>query len=194
MDSRRAYEILRSESEVSRGIFEGIDELLKSTADALFDLYDAIEHGAIVLTGGNGGSAAMASHFTGELIGRFQRDRKPIPSVCLNADDSVVTCIANDYGYANTLVRAIESYRGVNKFVVLFSTSGKSDNIVRAVEYMSEMKIKGILLTSEECKIHSTTVTIIRVNAKRTCDIQLQHQFLMHCMCTAIDEGVAINE
>ena len=48
MDSRRAYEILRSESEVSRGIFEGIDELLKSTADALFDLYDAIEHGASI--------------------------------------------------------------------------------------------------------------------------------------------------
>ena len=75
----------------------------------------------VVLVGGNGGSAAMASHFAGELTGRFLMERKPIPAVCLNADDSVVTCIANDYGYAETLARrGIESFRRIEKYVILF--------------------------------------------------------------------------
>ena len=191
MDARRAIEILRMEREATRRVFTGLDELFDSMSDAVSDLCNAIKGGAVVLVGGNGGSAAMASHFAGELTGRFLMDRKPIPAVCLNADDSVVTCIANDYGYAETLARGIESFRRIEKYVILFSTSGKSKNVLKALEYMELMEIKGILLTSESCEMQSDLIRIIRVNANRTSDIQLMHQFLMHCMCVAVDENLA---
>lgn len=88
------------------------------------------ERGGTVYTFGNGGSAADAQHLTGELIGHYKRDRRPLPCVTLSVDPSSFSCIANDYAYADVFSRQVEALARPGDLVAAFTTSGRSPNIV----------------------------------------------------------------
>ena len=93
----------------------------------------AYASGGVVYTFGNGGSAADAQHFTGELIGHYKRDRRALPAVTISTDPTVMTCIANDYDYDDVFARQLEALARPQDVVCGFSTSGGSRNVVAAL-------------------------------------------------------------
>jgi D-sedoheptulose 7-phosphate isomerase len=96
-------------------------------------LIDAFERGGTLYTFGNGGSAADAQHFTGEVIGHYRRDRRPLPAVTLSTDATVSTCIANDYAFEDVFSRQVQALARPNDVVAAFTTSGRSQNIIDAL-------------------------------------------------------------
>ena len=96
-------------------------------------LVEAFARGATLYTFGNGGSAADAQHFTGELIGHYKRDRRPLPAVTLTTDATVSTCIANDYAFEDVFSRQVEALAKPGDVVAAFTTSGRSPNVVNGL-------------------------------------------------------------
>jgi D-sedoheptulose 7-phosphate isomerase len=95
---------------------------------------ERLASGGTIYTFGNGGSAADAQHLTGELIGHCKRDRRPLPAVTLTTDASAMTGIANDYSYADVFKRQVEALARPGDVVIGFTTSGRSPNLVAALE------------------------------------------------------------
>jgi D-sedoheptulose 7-phosphate isomerase len=104
---------------------------VRAVAEALCAAFAA---GGRLYTFGNGGSAADAQHFTGELIGHYQRDRRPLPAVTLSTDPTVLTCIANDYSFEDIFARQVEALACPGDVVAAFSTSGRSPNVVAGLK------------------------------------------------------------
>ncbi|MFD1720279.1 D-sedoheptulose-7-phosphate isomerase [Amnibacterium endophyticum] len=113
-------------------------DALEAEAQRLADwgglLADRLLGGARLLAGGNGGSAAEAQHLTAEFVGRFDGDRKAFGAICLHGDSSAVTAIANDYGYAEVFARQVTAHARPDDVLVLLSTSGTSENLLRAAQ------------------------------------------------------------
>jgi D-sedoheptulose 7-phosphate isomerase len=148
-----------------------------------------IATGGTIFTMGNGGSASDAQHFTGELIGRFKQNRRALKSVCLNTDTSVLTCIANDYGYDEIYSRQIEALASDKDLVVLFSTSGNSKNIVRAAQTCIAKNINCILFTGKTGgELAKLCSNILSVNTDVTARIQEAHIFLIHFICESLED------
>jgi D-sedoheptulose 7-phosphate isomerase len=94
--------------------------------------------GARLLVGGNGGSAAEAQHLTAELVGRFDRERRPVSALALHADTSTVTAVGNDYGYGEVYARQVRAHARAGDVVLLLSTSGRSENLLAAARAAAE--------------------------------------------------------
>jgi D-sedoheptulose 7-phosphate isomerase len=94
---------------------------------------DSLLSGKLLLTCGNGGSAADAMHLAEELIGRYRSNRRPYPAVCLAADSAALTCIANDFGYDQVFARQVEGFGKSGDILICFSTSGRSPSILAAL-------------------------------------------------------------
>src|SRR5579864_6948598 len=107
-------------------------------------LVDCFTVGGKVMTCGNGGSAADAQHLSAELVGRFAYDRPALPAVSLSADSSVMTALGNDYGYDMVFARQVRALGRAGDVLVAISTSGRSPNVVKAVETASEIGISTI--------------------------------------------------
>src|ERR1700722_12642512 len=101
-------------------------------------LCESFANGGRLLTFGNGGSAADAQHLAEELLGKFLRERRPLPATSLCADGTAMTCIANDFGYANVFARQLEGLARPGDVVVGFSTSGNSENVLRGLHAAKE--------------------------------------------------------
>lgn len=106
---------------------EGIDQCAKIIADALMA-------GNKVLSAGNGGSAADALHLCEELVGRYKNNRRALPAICLSADGTALTCIGNDFGFEQIFARQVEALGAPGDVLVLFTSSGNSANLIRALE------------------------------------------------------------
>ena len=113
---------------------QAMDALLPTVDRVAQVLIDAYAKGGILYTFGNGGSAADAQHLTGELIGHYKRDRRPLPAVTLTTDATVSTCIANDYSFDDVFGRQVEALARPGDVVAAFTTSGKSPNVVAGLE------------------------------------------------------------
>jgi D-sedoheptulose 7-phosphate isomerase len=139
------------------------------------------ESGNKILTAGNGGSAADALHLAEELIGRFEKNRRSLPAICLSADPTVLTCIANDYGYDNVFARQIEGLGKPGDLLIVFSTSGNSNNITHALETAKEKKMHSIaLLGRNGGKANGIADISIVVPSESTARIQEIHTFVLH--------------
>jgi len=106
-----------------------------------------------VLACGNGGSAADAQHFVAEFIGRFLKERRPLPAVNLTSDSSIITAIGNDYSFDEVFARQVEGLGRPGDVLVAISTSGQSKNVVRAVELASRLGISVISLTGSTANV-----------------------------------------
>src|SRR3954447_18451252 len=113
-----------------RSVAEGVAALLPQVRRVGEALITAFSERGVLYTFGNGGSAADAQHFTGEIIGHYKRDRRPLPAVTLSTDTTTMTCIANDYAYDDVFARQIAGLARAGDVVAAFSTSGNSPNIV----------------------------------------------------------------
>jgi D-sedoheptulose 7-phosphate isomerase len=151
-------------------------------------LLNTLFEGSKLMTCGNGGSAADALHLAEELLGRYNRDRKPLPAICLSADASTITCISNDFGYESVFQRQLEAYAQTGDLLVGFSTSGNSRNVIRAFETARELGVKTILLGGKSGgKLMSLADYAIIIPSDNTARIQEMHTFILHSWLEQID-------
>ena len=141
----------------------------------------ALHGGGKVLTCGNGGSAADALHLSEELTGRYRSDRPPLPAICLAADGCALTCIGNDYGFAELFARQVAAFAQAGDVLIAFSTSGNSPNVVRAIEEAKARGATTVLLTGHSGgKCRSLADHAVCVPSTVTARIQEVHGFVLH--------------
>lgn len=145
-----------------------------------------------VYTFGNGGSAADAQHLAAELIGRYKRERRPLPAVALSVDPSVVTCIANDYAYEDVFARQVTALARSGDVVVGFSTGGTSANVVRGLAAAREAGATTVLFSGGDggpARQHADIALI--VPSSTTARVQEMHLLLLHMLSDAVDAWAA---
>ncbi|MCW5579975.1 MAG: D-sedoheptulose 7-phosphate isomerase [Luteimonas sp.] len=148
----------------------------------------ALRDGRKIMFAGNGGSAADAQHWAGELVSRFYYDRPGLPAIALTTDTSILTAIGNDYGYDYTFARQVEALGQAGDVLVAISTSGRSKNILRALDAADGKGVKVIGFTgagggdmAARCEI------CFRVPSSETPRIQEGHEFIGHLLCGMIE-------
>ena len=124
--------------------------LLPAVTAAGEEIRQSIKSGHKLLTAGNGGSAADALHLAEELVGRFDKERPSLPAIALCADPTLLTCIGNDYGFDQIYSRQIEGHGRPGDVLVIFSTSGKSPNVVAALRAAKARQIKTIAVLGKD--------------------------------------------
>lgn len=151
-------------------------------------IVQAILAGGKLLTCGNGGSAADALHLAEELVGRYSKERRALPALCLNADATTITCICNDYGYEHVFSRGVEALAKPGDIIVGFTTSGNSANVIAALESAAKRGATTILLSGKDGGLaRGTCDHEIIVPSKNTARIQEVHTLVLHQWLEAID-------
>lgn len=171
-----------------------------SVKKRFFDAHeDDVQRAAALITGslntggkllifGNGGSAADAQHIAGELVNRFLQERQALPAIALSTDGGVLTCIANDTGFANVFARQVEALGREGDVCVAISTSGQSENIVVACEQARSQGIKVIgLLGRGGGKVAPLCDLALIVPSDDTQRIQETHNLIGHILCELIE-------
>ena len=145
-----------------------------------------------IIAFGNGGSAALAMHFTGELVGRFLAERAPLPAICLSGDTSALTAIGNDYAYEEIFARQIQAHGRAGDVALGLSTSGKSANVVSALERADTLGLVGVAMTGGSGGPASQAARYAaKVLSNDTDFIQEAHEAALHYICHRIDEVFA---
>ena len=168
--------------------------LEKPSNAAITAMISSLKRGGKVLAFGNGGSATQASHLVEELIGRFKDTRRPLPAVSLVSDPGVVTCIANDFGYAALFERQVEALAGKGDIAVGITTSGKSENVLRGFDAAKKKGAVTIALCGKKGLQGSAADHVIAVPSENGAFIQEVHLMLLHVWCIAVDEAIRAGE
>jgi D-sedoheptulose 7-phosphate isomerase len=155
-------------------------------------LADVLVGGGRLLAAGNGGSAAQAQHLTAELVGRYRDERPPFSALALHAETSSLTAISNDYGLEEAFARAVRAHGRPGDVLVAFSTSGRSPNILAAVQAAHEGGLVAWGLTGPKPNALATLCDeSVSVEAAATATVQEIHQVALHLLCAAVDRRVA---
>lgn len=164
-------------------------ETVSQLADAI---KDCISKGGKLVICGNGGSASDALHFAGEIVGRFIKERKAWPVVVLNADVATLTAIANDYGYNDVFARQAEAHVKPEDIFIGISTSGNSENVLRAVQKSKEIGAKTACLAGKDGGKIATEVNYpIVVPCNVTARVQECHITIIHILCEIAEEKLS---
>ena len=155
-------------------------------------LLAAFGRGAKVLIFGNGGSAADAQHFAGELVGRFLRDRQALPAMALTADSTAITAIANDYGFDRVFVRQIEAHGRRGDVAVGISTSGASANVLAGLRYAKSRGLTTVAFTGRSGgPVGAAADLHVNVPHDLTPRVQEVHRALIHAVCDVVERQIA---
>lgn len=151
-------------------------------------ILDSLKAGGTLLTCGNGGSAADALHLSEELVGRYRRERRALPSICLNADPTAITCICNDYGYDKVFSRGVEALGRRGDVLVGFTTSGNSANVLAAFAAAKKKGVITVLLSGKDGgEARGVCDHEIIVPSMNTARIQEIHTLVLHQWLEGID-------
>jgi D-sedoheptulose 7-phosphate isomerase len=143
---------------------------------------------------GNGGSAADSQHLAAELTGRFLKDRRPLAAMALSTDSSALTCIANDYQFADVFVRQVQGLGRAGDAIVGISTSGNSENVVRAFEFARGAGIMTIgMLGRDGGLLRKLSDVAIVVPSNTTARIQEAHILIGHTLCGLIEDHLELS-
>jgi D-sedoheptulose 7-phosphate isomerase len=165
--------------------------ILESLEKAAVDCVKALENGNKIFFMGNGGSAAESQHLAAELVGMFLKNRKALPAIALTTDTSILTAIGNDFGYEEVFSRQIEALANEGDVAIYFSTSGKSKNVVHAMETAFDMKLINIAFTGENPRdMEHFAHHSIKIPSSRTPQIQEGHLILGHILCEYIEQSL----
>jgi len=152
---------------------------------------ECLRGGGRVLAFGNGGSAADAQHLAGELVGRFRRDRAALSAIALTTDSSVVTAIGNDMGYESVFRRQVEAHGRPGDVAVGITTSGRSPNVVQALQLARERGLVTMGLTGGGGGCLAGAVDyLIEVPHAETARIQEVHVMVVHVLCQIVEEAM----
>lgn len=152
----------------------------------------SLKNGGKVIIFGNGGSAADAQHIAAELVGKFKMERQALPAIALNTNTSIVTALANDYGYETVFRRQVEALGNKNDIVIGISTSGNSPVVIEAIEAANKMGAKTIGLTGGSGgKLAKAAGFAIIVPSDDTPRIQEAHITIGHIVCELVEKALA---
>jgi D-sedoheptulose 7-phosphate isomerase len=156
------------------------------------ELIRRLDRGGVLYTFGNGGSAADAQHLAGELIGRYLRERRPLPAVALIGDAAVVSCIANDYSYDDIFARQVTALARPDDVVVGFSTSGTSPTVVKGLAAARSRGACSVAFTSVRGQDLAAAADLaVVVPAEETARIQEMHVLALHLVSELVDRWAA---
>lgn len=180
---------------------QAAEQLADPIAHAVEIMFTALSNGNKILACGNGGSAADCQHFAAELVGRFERERLPLPAMALTTDTSIMTAVGNDYSFAEIYSKQVQAFGQAGDVLLAISTSGNSANVVQAVEAALEREMHVVALTGKNGGVIATMLgdgdANICVPHERTARIQEVHLLTIHCICDGIDNalfGGEVNE
>jgi D-sedoheptulose 7-phosphate isomerase len=166
-------------------------QLAQPIAEAVELMFTALSNGNKILACGNGGSAADCQHFAAELVGRFERERLPLPGLALTTDTSILTAVSNDYSYRDIFAKQVQAFGQSGDVLLALSTSGNSANVVAAIEAALERDMRIVALTGKGGGLIAKQLTDADVHIcvphDRTARIQEVHLLTIHCLCDGID-------
>lgn len=194
-------QIIKHFNESAELKLEAANILAQPIARAVDLMFSALSHGNKILACGNGGSAADCQHFAAELVGRFERERLPLPGLALTTDTSILTAVGNDYSYRDIFTKQVQAFGQAGDILLAISTSGNSANVVAAIEAAQEREMGIVALTGNGggkiAQLLTEQDVHICVPHERTARIQEVHLLAIHCICDGIDTalfGGDINE
>jgi len=169
-----------------------VEDFKNSEIDKIIEISKAIvsslKSGGSIYLCGNGGSAADAQHIAGELMGKFRLNSKPFPAISLSTDTSVMTCIGNDYSFDNIFSRQVRALIKKNDLLWVFTTSGKSQNIIKACKEAKNCGGKVIAFTGRtETNFKEIADLIFKVDSEITSTVQEMHQLGYHIICGIVE-------
>jgi len=186
--TRLIQERLKETEQVKRKLRQACSKDLEKAARACIS---ALKRGKSIYIFGNGGSAADAQHFQGELQGKFYVWKKALPVIAFTTNASVLTAISNDIGFKYTFERQVEGHAKRGDIVIAISTSGNSENVTRAAKKARALGAIVIGLTGQKGgKLLSLSNIIIRAPSNDVARIQECHTTICHIMCEAIKRSV----
>ena len=173
---------------VKKAALEDLSALIAQAGEVMAN---ALYEGHKILSCGNGGSAADAEHFAGEMMNRFLLERAPLPAVALSSGTSVVTAIANDYNYTDVFAKQVEALGNKGDVLLAISTSGNSANVVKAIIAAHAKGLRVIALTGNDGgkmaqELNAEDVEL-RVKCRVTPRVQETHIVIIHCLCELIE-------
>ncbi|MBP9869436.1 SIS domain-containing protein [Patescibacteria group bacterium] len=190
--------IFRQEVQASLDtISASIQECLPTIIQGFQCIEHAIENDRAILVCGNGGSAADAQHFSAELLGHYKVTRRPVRAMSLTTDTSTLSAIANDDGYEHVFSRQILGIGREGDVLVAITTSGRSKNILAALEAAQKQRMRIIVLTGRggiRLKRRKSVSTCIAVPSNDTARIQEVHGLIIHLWCQAIDQAFVVGK
>jgi D-sedoheptulose 7-phosphate isomerase len=179
---------LRDAIEAATQTLRGLFSLEPQMAQAADVIDQCLRAGGKLLVCGNGGSAADASHFATELVVRFAKDRRALPAICLTSDSGVLTAAGNDYGFDEIFARQVAAFGLPGDVLICLTTSGKSRNVVRALEEAKARKLRTIAFLGRD---GGSTIGIadidLLVRGDSTAGVQEAHHLLLHVLCEIIE-------
>jgi len=172
--------------------YQAAPVLSQPIANAVQALLACVTSGGKVLACGNGGSAADAQHFAAEFVGRFERERPELAAIALTTDSSILTAVGNDYGFDVIFSRQVRALGQAGDVLIAITTSGNSENVLKAVEAAHERDMVVIGLSGRgggklNRALRDTDVHIC-VPHERTARVQEVHLLTLHCLCDAVDD------
>jgi D-sedoheptulose 7-phosphate isomerase len=167
-----------------------VDKAFSAELTRVIDILAAtLKQGKKILIAGNGGSAAEADHFAAEIVGRYMRERRGYPAIALSTSAASVTAIGNDYGFTEIFARQVEAFGTTGDVFVGFSTSGNSENIIRAVEQSKQYGMFTVcILGRDGGKLKSMADATLIVPADDTARIQEMHLLVIHTICESVEK------
>lgn len=179
---------MSAELQAHRDVGADMERLLPGLREVGLVLCQVFGAGNRLYTFGNGGSAADAQHLAGELIGRFRRERRPLPAISLSTDTSVITCIGNDFAYDQVFARQVRGLVRPGDAVVAFTTSGRSPNVLKALTASREIGATTILLSSGDGGDAAALADHrVLVNSGSTQRTQEMHVLCLHLLSEMVD-------
>jgi D-sedoheptulose 7-phosphate isomerase len=156
-------------------------------------LAEVLVGGGRLLAAGNGGSAAQAAHLTSELVGRYRDDRPPFSAIALTAESSAVTAIGNDYGIEEVFARQVRGHGRPGDVLVALSTSGRSANVLAAVDAANQSSITTWALCGRrDCPLAERCDDALCVDSPHTATVQEIHLIAIHLICAAVDQALEL--
>ncbi len=191
MEYSKKLEDLMRKSIAAKEEFLADETQLKVFQSAASLLLSAYKNGGRLYIAGNGGSAADAQHIAAELVCRLARDRKPLPAEAMTTDSSILTAIGNDYGYENLFSRQVEGKMTKGDVFLGITTSGKSENINKALKKCRELGFSSIVLTGHDGgEARGLADYCIVAKGDLTSTIQEQHIVIGHALCASIEDSL----
>jgi D-sedoheptulose 7-phosphate isomerase len=199
MDNDKTRDNVKEYRIMKEAIIKELDENISTTRSLSKNLLDTIvitsrtiidcyRNGGKVILIGNGGSAADAQHIAAELVGRFKLERDSLPAVSLTTNTSIITALANDYGYETIFSHQLESFANDKDILIAITTSGNSPNILNAVKSAKLKNIKVVGMTGKTGgKLKDIVDISIRVPSDNTPRIQEAHITIGHIICGIVE-------
>jgi len=190
-DDRSMHTVLIQNIQQAVAVFLSLGRLQDEVKAASELIAESLTSGHKLLACGNGGSAADAAHLTTEFVCRFDGDRRPFPAICLATHGGDLTAIGNDYRFEDIFVRQFEAFAQDGDVLVVFSTSGNSENVRRALEAAGKRGIKTVALLGRDggrCAGLATVELIVRSDV--TARIQEGQKLLLHTICEIVEQDL----